>query len=64
MCDERSNCALLIWWHWKQTAICVATLRTEISWGDCGLLAFFKREGFVPARLLCLDCMLDPTRIE
>lgn len=46
------------------SALHVTTLRTEVSWDDFDLLAFFKREGFAPARRLCLDCVLDPTRIE
>ena len=45
-------------------ALHVTTLRTEVSWDDFDLLAFFKREGFSPACRLCLDCVLDPTRIE
>lgn len=45
-------------------ALRVTTLRTEVSWDDFDLLAFFKKEGFAPARRLCLDCMLDPTRLE
>jgi ribosomal protein S18 acetylase RimI-like enzyme len=45
-------------------ALRVTTLRTEVSWDDFDLLAFFRKEGFAPARRLCLDCMLDPTRSE
>jgi ribosomal protein S18 acetylase RimI-like enzyme len=45
-------------------ALRVTTLRTEVSWDDFDLLAFFKKEGFAPARRLCLDCVLDPTRLE
>jgi ribosomal protein S18 acetylase RimI-like enzyme len=45
-------------------ALRVTTLRTEVSWDDFDLLAFFKHEGFAPASRLCLDCVLDPTRIE
>jgi ribosomal protein S18 acetylase RimI-like enzyme len=45
-------------------ALRVTTLRTEVSWDDFDLLAFFKKEGFAPARRLCLDSMLDPTRME
>ncbi|MBZ5550957.1 MAG: hypothetical protein LAO22_23880, partial [Acidobacteriia bacterium] len=45
-------------------ALRVTILRTEVSWDDFDLLAFFKHEGFAPARRLCLDCVLDPTRIE
>ena len=46
------------------SALRVTTLRTEVAWDDFDLLAFFKKEGFSPARRLCLDCPLDPTRIE
>lgn len=46
------------------SALRVTTLRTEVSWDDFDLLAFFKKEGFAPARRLCLDCTLDPTRLE
>jgi ribosomal protein S18 acetylase RimI-like enzyme len=45
-------------------ALRVTTLRTEVSWDDFDLLAFLKKEGFAPAARLCLDCMLDPTRLE
>lgn len=46
------------------SALRVTTLRTEVAWDDFDLLGFFKKEGFSPARRLCLDCPLDPTRIE
>src|ERR1039458_9786123 len=46
------------------SALRVTTLRTEVSWDDFDLLAFFKKEGFLPARRLCLECALDPTRLE
>jgi ribosomal protein S18 acetylase RimI-like enzyme len=46
------------------SALRVTTLRTEVAWDDFDLLAFFKKEGFFPARRLCLDCALDPTRLE
>lgn len=46
------------------SALGVTTLRTEVSWDDFDLLAFFKKEGFAPAHRLCLDCALDPTRFE
>ena len=46
------------------SALRVTTLRTEVSWDDFDLLAFFKKEGFSLARRLCLDCALDPTRFE
>jgi len=46
------------------SALRATTLRTEVSWDDFDLLAFFKKEGFTPARRLCLDCALDPTRMQ
>jgi ribosomal protein S18 acetylase RimI-like enzyme len=46
------------------SALRVSTLRTEVSWDDFALLAFFKKEGFGPAPRICLDCALDPTRFE
>jgi len=45
------------------SALRVTTLRTEVSWDDFGLLAFLKKENFSPARRLCLECALDPTRL-
>lgn len=43
-------------------ALRIATLRTEVAWDDFELLAFFKREGFEPARRLCLECPLPAGR--
>jgi ribosomal protein S18 acetylase RimI-like enzyme len=43
------------------SALQMSTLRTEVAWDDFELLAFFKREGFGPARRLCLESRLDPT---
>lgn len=43
------------------SALQMTTLRTEVAWDDFELLAFFKREGFGPARRLCLESRLDPT---
>ena len=37
----------------------VHSLRTEVSWDDPTLLAFFQRRGFRPAERLCLDLNLD-----
>ena len=42
-------------------ALRISTLRTEVTWDDFELLAFFKKEGFAPAGRLCLECTLDPT---
>jgi ribosomal protein S18 acetylase RimI-like enzyme len=43
------------------SALRITTLRTEVSWADFELLAFFQREGFVLADRLCLERKLDPT---
>lgn len=45
-------------------ALRIVTLRTEVSWDDFDLLAFFKSEGFTPSDRLCLVRPLDPTRPE
>ena len=36
-------------------ALGVSTIRTDVSWCDFDLLAFFEREGFAPAARLCLE---------
>ena len=33
----------------------ITRLRTEVDWDDFELLAFFEREGFAPAKRLCLE---------
>jgi len=40
----------------------VRTLQTEVAWDSGELIAFFRREGFVPAPRLCLDLDLEKTR--
>jgi ribosomal protein S18 acetylase RimI-like enzyme len=42
-------------------ALGVSGLRSEVSWDDFDLLAFFRGQGFAPARRLCLERPLDPT---
>lgn len=42
-------------------ALGVSSLRSEVSWDSFDLLAFFREQGFVPARRLCLERPLDPT---
>lgn len=37
----------------------VGTLRTEVSWDDQDLLAFFHHEGFRPAERLCLELPVE-----
>lgn len=61
---QRVGKALLRQLRLNLSALRVTALRTEVSWDDFDLLAFFKKEGFSPARRLCLDCALDPTRLE
>ena len=61
---QRVGRALLRQLRLNLSALRVTTLRTEVSWDDFDLLAFFKKEGFSLARRLCLDCALDPTRFE
>jgi len=45
-------------------ALGVSGLRSEVAWDNFDLLAFFRRQGFVPARRLCLERPLDPTAPE
>ena len=40
-------------------ALGVSAIRTEVSWNDFTLLAFFASEGFRPAERLCLEKKLD-----
>ena len=42
-------------------ALGITSLRTEVSWTEFDLLAFFKSQGFVPAARLCLESTWDPT---
>ena len=43
------------------TGLSIQTLRTEVSWENQDLLAFFHHQGFNPASRLCLDLNLDQT---
>lgn len=45
-------------------ALRIERVRTEVSWDDFELLAFFKSDGFRPAGRLCLERTLDPTDPE
>ncbi len=45
-------------------ALRINTIRTEVSWDDFDLLAFFRSQGFCPSSRLCLECALDPTQSE
>lgn len=40
----------------------VTSLQTEVAWKDTDLVAFFQREGFVPAQRLCVDLDLEARR--
>jgi ribosomal protein S18 acetylase RimI-like enzyme len=42
-------------------ALHITTLRTEISWDESELAAFFKNQGFRPSGRICLECPIDPT---
>ncbi len=42
-------------------ALRINALRTEVDWDNFELLGFFQREGFVPAKRLCLESPVDPT---
>jgi ribosomal protein S18 acetylase RimI-like enzyme len=42
-------------------ALRITSLRTEVSWDDFSLLAFFRSAGFRPSDRLCLERKLDPT---
>ena len=43
-------------------AVGVSKLRTEVEWDDFDLLGFFAREGFAPAKRLCLEVEVDATK--
>jgi len=40
----------------------VRTISTEVSWDDQGMMSFFHREGFTPARRFCLDLDCEELR--
>lgn len=42
-------------------ALRIERVRTEVSWNDFDLLAFFEQKGFAPAGRICLELRLDPT---
>jgi ribosomal protein S18 acetylase RimI-like enzyme len=43
-------------------AVGVTKVRTEVEWDDFDLLGFFAKEGFAPAKRLCLEAPIDPTK--
>lgn len=42
-------------------ALRIERVRTEVSWNDYELLAFFEQNGFAPSGRICLERQLDPT---
>jgi ribosomal protein S18 acetylase RimI-like enzyme len=43
-------------------AVGVTKVRTEVEWDDFDLLGFFAKESFAPAKRLCLEVAIDPTK--
>ncbi len=54
--------ALLRQLRMNLSALGVSTVRTEVSWQDGALLAFFRHEGFRPSDRICLDLDLTGRR--
>ena len=52
--------ALMRQFHANAAAIGVGIVRTEVQWDDFDLLAFFKAEGFAPAKRICLEVTTAP----
>jgi len=50
--------ALLDQFRSNVAAIGVALVRTEVDWDDFDLLAFFRANGFAPAKRICLEVKL------
>ena len=50
--------ALLDQFRSNAAAIGVALVRTEVDWDDFDLLAFFRANGFAPAKRICLEVKL------
>lgn len=42
-------------------ALQIGSVRTEVDWDDLDLIAFFRSQGFSPARRICLEALVDPT---
>ena len=59
---RRVGSALLDQLRTNLLGVGVRTLQTEVAWDSGELVAFFRREGFVPAPRLCLDLDLEKTR--
>ena len=60
--SKRVGHALMDQFKSNVAAVGVARLRTEVEWDDFDLLGFFAREGFAPAKRLCLEVEVDATK--
>jgi GNAT superfamily N-acetyltransferase len=59
---RRVGAALLDQLRTNLLGLGIRNLQTEVAWGNAELIAFFRREGFLPAPRLCLDLDLERTR--
>lgn len=59
---RRVGAALLDQLRTNLLGVGVRTLQTVVAWDNGGLVAFFRRQGFLPAPRLCLDLDLEKTR--
>ncbi len=59
---KRVGHALMRQFQSNVAAVGVTKLRTEVEWDDFDLLGFFSREGFAPAKRLCLEVEIDATK--
>lgn len=59
---KRVGHALMRQFRSNVAAVGVSRLRTEVEWDDFDLLGFFSREGFAPAKRLCLEVEIDATK--
>ena len=59
---KRVGHALMRQFQSNVAAVGVSKLRTEVEWDDFDLLGFFAREGFAPAKRLCLEVEVDATK--
>jgi ribosomal protein S18 acetylase RimI-like enzyme len=59
---RRVGSALLDQLRTNLLGVGVRTLQTVVAWDNGELVAFFRRQGFLPAPRLCLDLDLEKTR--
>jgi ribosomal protein S18 acetylase RimI-like enzyme len=59
---RRVGAALLDQLRTNLLGVGVRTLQTVVAWDNGELVAFFRRQGFLPAPRLCLDLDLERTR--